>query len=233
MAITLFAGIPGKGKTAYATYDAVKKYKKDNWLLVKLLQKRKEDINLIYSNYPILLDKRKNVYSHQVRFKDLNMNNQFPSGSMIVLDEAQRYQDSRDFKNFPKNVGTFLQHHRHGSIQSIIFVSQHPRRLDNKIRDLSEVFRKYRIFIKIPLIPVIFTYYTNYYEFEDYGRYNHIDKEHRTYEYDNHFKLLWTWHTFSRYDSKYFRVIFDKLPMIVNELWTSKQIAESEIDTLL
>jgi hypothetical protein len=233
MAITIFAGIPGKGKTAYATYDAVKKYKKDNWLLVKLLQKRKDDVNLIYSNYPILLNPKKNIYSHQIRFKDMDMKYKFPHGSMIIIDEAQRYQDARDFKSFPKNVGTFLQHHRHGSISSIIFVSQHPKRMDNKIRDLAEVFRKYRIFIRIPFTPVLFTYYTNYYEFEEYAKYNQAPKENRNYDYDNHFKFLWSWHCFNRYDSKYFRVIFDKLPMIVNELWTSKQIAENEIDTLL
>jgi zona occludens toxin (predicted ATPase) len=253
MAIICYSGLPGTGKTASCTYRAVKKYRHDNNIIARYVRfivlfitgtgkssfierlkqvKQQSKVNLIYSNYPIRLDKKGKVYSNIIKPSDLQMKFQLPHGALIELDEMQRYQDSREFKTFPKELGTFFQHHRHASIEDIILVTQHPRRLDNKMRDLCEVFRKYRIFIKLPFIPVIFTYYTNYYEFESYGMYNHVKKEARTYDYDNHFQFMFTWNAFTRYDSKYFKVIFQALPYIPLKLFTSKSLSLKELSAI-
>lgn len=189
-------------------------------------------INNVFTNYPVLLDVKKNIYSNVVNLDDLNMKYKFPKHSLIGIDEAQRYYDSREFKKFPKNLGTFLQHHRHADIDNIIFVTQHPRRLDNKMRDLCEVFRKYKIFFKIPFIPFIFAYYVNYYEFEDYGKYNHLKPEFRTYDYDNHFEFISSHKSFDRYMSKYFHVVFDVLPDIIKSRFTSKELQLDEINSI-
>lgn len=172
------------------------------------------------------------IMSNILKLTDMYMTYQFPKHSLLIIDEAQKYQDSRDFASFNRNLGTFLQHHRHATIDDIIFVTQHPRRLDNKIRDLCEVFRKYRMFIKIPFIPYIFATYTNYYEFEDYGRFNQLPKEARTYDYDNHIQILPTNKVFTRYESKYFSRIFEKLPMIEKQEFTSKKLTSTEIDKI-
>lgn len=227
MALICYSGLPGRGKTAMATYHAVKKFKKDNSLIIKLIYKVAYKITknekfsskvfprrLIYSNYPILLDRKKKIYSFKVGLNDLRMKKRFPYHSMLIFDETQRYYDSREFKSFPKEIGTFMQHHRHGSIDDIVLVTQHPRRIDNKMRDLNEVFRKYRTFFKIPLLPYIISYYTDYFEFEDYGLYNHVDRKHRTYDYQNHVRMFNIKNCYPRYNSKYFHFIFDGLPEI-------------------
>ena len=172
------------------------------------------------------------IMSNILQLTDMYMLYQFPKHSLLIIDEAQKYQDSRDFASFNRNLGTFLQHHRHATIDDIIFVTQHPRRLDNKIRDLCEVFRKYRMFIKIPFIPFIFATYTNYYEFEDYGRFNQLPKEARTYDYDNHIQILPTNKVFTRYESKYFSRIFEKLPMIQKLEFTDKKLTSKEIEKI-
>jgi Zonular occludens toxin (Zot) len=250
MAILCYSGLPGTGKTASATLSAVKHFNQQNSFINKLIHLYKESylttykqffkkqlyivikeltINNVYSNYPILLDTKKQIYSNSIKPSDLEMKYQLPSGSLIILDEVQRYYDSREFKTFPKQLGVFFQHHRHGSIKDIILVTQHPRRLDNKMRDLVEIFRKYRLFIKIPLIPVIFCTYSNYYEFEDYGSYHLMKREMRSFDVDNHIQLIWSFNSFTRYNSKYFNVIFNALKTLPIKMFKSKDLTLDEL----
>lgn len=230
------SGLPGKGKTASATYLAIKKYKQDNNIIkrffYKLTKREYQYTNLVFSNYPILLDKKHDIYSHVVCPDDLCMKYRFPTHSLIILDETQRYFDSREYKRFPKQLGVFFQHHRHGSIDDIILVTQHPRRLDNKMRDLCEIFRKYRHFIKLPFIPLILITYTDYYEFEDYGKYNHVKPEFRTYDYHNHFMIVSSKNIFNHYNSKYFHVIFDELEDMPVSSFANIDLSATEIEKI-
>lgn len=275
MAVIIYSGLPGKGKTASATYDAVKKFKRDNgkisrfviWIKSNLLLKKRlkfktikkdlstDPINKIYSNYPILLKyttttrlilnycllklKLKRfikiynpIYSNMFSLDNLNMIYQFPKHSLLIVDEVQRYYDSREFKTFPKELGIFLQHHRHATIDNIILVTQHPRRIDNKMRDLAEAYRKYRIFITIPFIPFGFLSYTNYYEFDDYGKFHRMKRELRNYDLDNHFRFFLKSSIFPHYNSKYYHVIFDSLKMIINKSFTSTDLSEEELNKI-
>jgi len=274
MAIKLYAGLPGKGKTAESTYLAVIQYNKDNTLknyvkeslhaakvqtdeYIKIYSDAKRSfrfklyirnyisnfvhyfndlrinpINNIFCNYPVLLEKKRGIMANIFKPSDLCMKYQFPKGSTIFWDETQRDAESRSFKTFNKKMGTFFQHHRHADIRDIILVSQHPRRIDNMLRDLVEIFRKYKIFVKIPFTTIIFAYYTNYYEFEDFGKYNHLKPEFRTYDYDNHFQFLSTKNSFDRYVSKYFAVIFEQLPMIQKVQFKSMTLSADELDAI-
>ncbi len=259
MAILCYSGLPGTGKTASSTLSAVKHYNKENSIINKaiiLLKDKQIDIknikiksipkdiksfinevkqikiNTVFSNYPILLDVKKNIYSNIIKPSDLEMKYQLPVNSLIILDEMQRYQDSREFKTFPKQLGVFFQHHRHGSIKDIILVTQHPRRLDNKMRDLVEVFRKYRLFVKIPFIPLILCTYSNYYEFEDYGSYHLMKREMRTFDVDNHIQLIYTGSTFTRYNSKYFNVIFKALKPIQEDRFKNIDLTLDEVQAI-
>lgn len=245
-------GLPKKGKTAFATYYAVKHFKKQNNILVRfiksiykkeksesfkdyvsnLINKTKVLNNNVYSNYPILLNKKHKIYSNIIKPDDLDMKYQLPKNSLIILDEFQRYYDSREYVKFPRGIGTFFQHHRHGDIKDIIIISQHPRRIDNKARDLCEVFRKMKVFIPLPLLPLVLIYYTDYYEFDDYGKYNHIKRDMRTYDYNNTFKIIKKSNIFGRYDSKYFKAIFAELPLFNDETFNGLELTKENMENI-
>ena len=74
MSVIAICGLPGSGKTLFSTYLQLKYYKKQNGIIKKLIRKiKKEDVlvNNVYSNYPILFNKRKSIYSNRVGFYDL------------------------------------------------------------------------------------------------------------------------------------------------------------------
>ena len=63
MSVISINGLPGKGKTLTGTMIALKHFKKENNSLKRLIRKIKKEsvyVNNVYSNYPILLNKRKN-----------------------------------------------------------------------------------------------------------------------------------------------------------------------------
>lgn len=81
MSVVIVNGTPGKGKTLNLTREAIRQYNKDNSLFKRTIRKinHKPTIkNLIYSSYPILLDKKRNIYSNKVSIFDLTLDNKFP-----------------------------------------------------------------------------------------------------------------------------------------------------------
>lgn len=201
--------------------------------------------SLIFSNFPILLDKKKDIYSNYVSFDNLTIDTaksfRFPVGSVIIIDEIQKYYDSRDYKSFPRSIGVFCQHQRHGGIHDIYLLTQHPSRADNKLRQLAESF------VKIHESKFIFGFawmlvYT-YYRDEDYGKPipkksffglgkpmgdmqgGYFDGERRTY-------LFRTKKVFNAYDSKYFRFVFERLPLKPYRTFTSKTLSQEQLDIL-
>jgi hypothetical protein len=224
MAIISVNGLNRKGKTANATYLAVKTYKKHNSIIRKLIERRIHNQNTIFSNYPILLDRKKKVYSHAIDPRQLTMRYKLPSGSVIIIDEIQRYWDSTEHDKVPKGLKTLFQHHAHGDILKIIVISQDPGRIPITIRQLCESYTKHRFFIKIPLIPLFVSYATEYYREVDYGAYHHASKEARNYDYKNILKLIYSPNVKGRYDSKYFRVMFESLDMIPLYEFTSLKL---------
>jgi hypothetical protein len=156
----------------------------------------------------------------------------FPKHSLIICDETQRYFDSREFKTFPKELGIFFQHHRHASIDNIILVTQHPKRIDNKMRDLAECYRKYRTFIALPFFPIGFLSYTNYYEAEEYGKFHRMKRELRNYDLDNHFRFFLVSSMFPHYNSKYYHVIFDDLEDFPINKFTGLDLTAEQLNAI-
>ena len=73
--ISVISGLPGKGKNVYATYLAKKHYQRENSLISRLkrsLRHCPSRINNVYSTYPILLDKRRKIYSNVISLNSLN-----------------------------------------------------------------------------------------------------------------------------------------------------------------
>ena len=174
MAVIGLHGIPGSGKTVAATSIALKYYKKQNKLFkkfIRYLKKEKEiTVNNIYSNYPILLNKRKQVYSNIITIDDLDNRYSFKKDSLIILDEVQAFYDSfRDFKKFPPSISSFFQFHRHFGITDIYIISQHPRRLITYIRDVISQYHRIKTFIRIPILNIGIISYRRCFEFEDFN----------------------------------------------------------------
>lgn len=172
MSVIGIHGIPGCGKTVLASAIALKHYKKENKKIkqfFRYITKKPVLINNVYSNYPILLNKRKKIYSNIISIDDLDNRYSFPNNSIIILDEVQAFYDSyRDFKKFPSGIATFFQFHRHFGIKDIYVISQHPRRVLTYIRDVISQYHRIKRFIKFRLLGIGIIAYRRSYEFEDF-----------------------------------------------------------------
>ena len=209
-------------------------YKKTNNLILRLIRKIKKEpiwINNVYSTYPILLKKTKKekVYSNIVTIYDLVPNNRFLNHAVIVIDETQAFYDSEDHKEFPKEIAIFNQFHRHFGIDDIYYVSQHPSRIMKKLRILACEFDKIKRFICIPFIHLAFMHIVRYFEFDDYGKYNHPKKEAKTYDVKNKYMLFFAGKVFKAYDSKYLKVLNIDKPLYNRGMFRKLDLSEKEI----
>lgn len=232
--ITCVNGIPGSGKNVLVTKICLHHYKKTNNSIRRLIRKIKKEpiwINNIYSTYPILLKKTKKekVYSNIVTIYDLVPNNRFLNHAVIVIDETQAFYDSEDHKEFPKEIAIFNQFHRHFGIDDIYYVSQHPSRIMKKLRILACEFDKIKRFICIPFIYLAFMHIVRYFEFDDYGKYNHPKKEAKTYDVKNKYMLFFAGKVFKAYDSKYLKVLNIDKPLYNRGMFRKLDLSEKEI----
>lgn len=235
MIITL-NGIPGSGKNVRATHLAIKHYKQENSLLRRCIRKCFREpsyINNVYSSYPILLKKgtkkRKPVYSNRVSLFDLNCDYKFLPNSLIIIDETQAIFDSEEHKEFPKDIATFNQFHRHFDIKDIIYITQHPSRLMKKLRILCCEYDKIRTFIVIPIIGIGIMAISKYFEFEDYGKFPHPKKEAKTYDVKNQLVIFRAKPVFKSYHSKYMRILIQEKPLISKGTYQSLSLSNAEI----
>lgn len=232
--ITCVNGIPGSGKNVLVTKICLHHYKKTNNSIRRLIRKIKKEpiwINNVYSTYPILLKKTKKekVYSNIVTIYDLVPSNRFLNHAVIVIDETQAFYDSEDHKEFPKEIAIFNQFHRHFGIDDIYYVSQHPSRIMKKLRILACEFDKIKRFICIPFIHLAFMHIVRYFEFDDYGKYNHPKKEAKTYDVKNKYMLFFAGKVFKAYDSKYLKVLNIDKPLYNRGMFRKLDLSEKEI----
>lgn len=232
--ITCVNGIPGSGKNVLVTKICLHHYKKTNNSIRRLIRKIKKEpiwINNVYSTYPILLKKtkREKIYSNIVTIYDLVPSNRFLNHAVIVIDETQAFYDSEDHKEFPKEIAIFNQFHRHFGIDDIYYVSQHPSRIMKKLRILACEFDKIKRFICIPFIHLAFMHIVRYFEFDDYGKYNHPKKEAKTYDVKNKYMLFFAGKVFKAYDSKYLKVLNIDKPLYNRGMFRKIDLSEKEI----
>lgn len=233
--ISSINGLPGKGKNVYATYLAKKHFKHENGLIKRLIRHIKhQEIynNNIYSTYPIILNKRKMIYSNLITLDDLDNRYSFKKDSLIIIDEIQSFYDSDEYKEFPKKIAVFNQFHRHFGIKDIYYISQHPSRIVKKLRNVTCKYTKIRKFIIIPFINLGIMYLTNYYEFEDYGKWHHPPKELKTYDVDNHFKFFFVKPVFKSYNSTYLSVLNEDKPLYNKGTFKSTKLSQEELTSI-
>ena len=237
MVITI-NGIPGSGKNVLATKLAIKHYKRENNIIRKIIRKilhQEIIVNNVYSTYPILLkkyskrSKKQDIYTNRTTLYDLVPYNRFRKGALIIVDDTQAFYDSEDHKEFPKEISVFNQFHRHFDVDDIIYITQHPSRLMKKLRILCCEYDKVKTFVIIPIIGLAFMHIVKYFEFEDYGKYNHPKKEAKTYDVKNQYMLFFTKRIFKSYNSKYLNVLNKDQPLYDRGTFNSKDLSIEEI----
>lgn len=128
MAVSLYFGLPGCGKTTLLSS-----------LAKKGLRKRSPYKN-VYCN--VKLNVPGLIY---INISDLGKYN--ISDGLVLIDEATLQFDSRDYKNFSKNSLTFFLLHRHYNVDIILFTQQWDG-VDRKIRVITDrVFYVYKGFL--------------------------------------------------------------------------------------
>lgn len=226
-------GLPGMGKNVLATYLAKKHFKRENNPIKRFIRRLKHQetyINNVYSSFPIILHKRKKIYSNIVTLNNLNNDYSFKQNSQIFIDEVQSFYDSDEYKDFPKEIAVFNQFHRHFGIRNIYYISQHPSRIVKKLRNVTCKYTKIRKFIVIPFINLGIMYLTNYYEFEDYGKWHHPPKEQKTYDVDNHFKFFFVKPVFKSYNSTYLKVLNEDKPLLNNGTYSNTRLSKEQLN---
>lgn len=230
--ISCISGLPGSGKNVYATYLAKKHFKNENNFIKRIVRRLKHQdiyINNVYSTYPIILNEKLGIYSNMVTLGDLDNRYRFKKGAIIFIDEVQSFYDSDEYKAFPKKIAVFNQFHRHFGIRDIYYISQHPSRIVKKLRNISCRFTKIQNFKTIPFTNLAIMYLTNYYEFEDYGKWHHPSREQKTYDVDNHFILFNTKKVFRSYNSIYLSILNKDKPLINRGTFTTTQLTKNEV----
>ncbi len=203
----------------------IKSFNDLDYKYYSLFPKRK--INNVYSTFPILLDKKNNIWSNKINLFDLDSNYSFLPNALIIIDEVQLFVDSDEYKDKEKNkkiskIAKFLQSHRHFGIKQIIYISQSPSRIFKKARNVTIGYCKLNKIINLPL-NISIARGIIYYDFEFYGRYIPKSREERKklpFEYKKITKIFLRSKIYGSYDSRYLaKYNYDK-PLLNRGLWT-------------
>lgn len=122
MSVSLYFGLPGCGKTTYATFFAVREQKR--------IDKGKSVYERVYTNYPVSYP---NVY--RLDTNDLGKYN--ICNSLLIIDEATLMADSRDYKTFSFQMKQYFLLHRHFKVDIYLFTQQWDG-VDKKIRVITD-----------------------------------------------------------------------------------------------
>lgn len=136
MAVSLYFGLPGCGKTTLMAKKAIQAVKSKRYINV-------------YGNVRMKIDGYTFVDNDCIGKYNL-------SNCLLLIDEATLFADSRDYKNFSKERLEYFLTHRHYNADIILFTQQWDG-VDRKIRTITD--RVYYIY-KTPILGLLWsTYY--------------------------------------------------------------------------
>lgn len=118
--ITCYFGVPGVGKTTFATKIAQSELKR--------IKRGKSKYSAVYTNFYC-----EGCYC--IEFSDLKEN--IVRDALIVFDELTLDADNRCFKDFPLAIRDYLVLHRHVGVD-IVYLTQNYSAIDLKIRHLTQ-----------------------------------------------------------------------------------------------
>lgn len=196
-------------------------------------------INNVYSTFPILLNKKLNIWSNKISLFDLNSDFSFYPNCLIVIDEVQLFVDSDEYsdkvmKKLISRVAKFLQSHRHFGVKQILYISQSPSRIFKKARNITVGYLKLFKIINFPL-GISLMHGIIYYDFEYYGRYIPKDREERKklpFEYKKVFKFYFRRIPYSSYDSRYLSNYNYNKPLLSRGLWDNYKVDYDYLRTM-
>ena len=117
MAVSLFFGLPGAGKTTILTYQAIKAVKSGKY-------------RNVYSNVRIGVFGVTYIDNSCIGKYDL-------SDCLILIDEATLFADNRAYKEYDKGKLTYFLEHRHYNADIMLFTQQWDG-VDRKIRVITD-----------------------------------------------------------------------------------------------
>lgn len=127
MAVSLYFGLPGCGKTTFLAYLALKAVRSKRYLYV-------------YSNVSLNIPGICIIDNDCIGKYELR-------DCLLLIDEATLFADSRDFKNFSKSRLEYFLEHRHRNADIILFTQQWDG-VDRKIRVITDrVYYVYKGFL--------------------------------------------------------------------------------------
>lgn len=122
MSVSLYFGLPGSGKTTYASFLAVREQKR--------IERHKSRYDYVYSNFPI-------AYNGILQLNTNDIGQYNIHDALIIIDEATLMADSRDYKAFTYNMKSFFLLHRHFKVDIYLFTQQWDG-VDKKIRVITD-----------------------------------------------------------------------------------------------
>lgn len=197
-------------------------------------------INNVYSTFPILLDKKHNIYSNKVTLWDLLNESSFLPNSVIIIDEIQLFVDSDEYKDkimtlVLRRLGNFMQAHRHFGIKNIYVTSQGVTRVFKKCRDVCSGYLKLNKVIKVPFIPFGMISGTIYYDIDYYGKYIPKSREERK-KLPFEFKKIRLFCNMKKiyfsYDSRYLANMNYSKPLLNRGLYTDLCVSNQDLKNL-
>lgn len=117
MAISLYFGLPGCGKTTWLAKLALDAVKKGHY-------------SYVYTNVHINLPGVTYIDNDCIGTYELE-------NCLLLIDEATLFADSRDYKNFPKGRLEYFLEHRHRCADIVLFTQQWDG-VDRKIRVITD-----------------------------------------------------------------------------------------------
>lgn len=117
MAVSLYFGLPGAGKTT---------------VMCKLMKKatKTKRYDHVYCNVHNTIPGVTYIDNECIGMYDLH-------DALICIDEATLFADSRDYKSFSKNRLTYFLEHRHFNVDIVLFTQQWDG-VDRKIRVITD-----------------------------------------------------------------------------------------------
>lgn len=122
MSVSLYFGLPGSGKTTYATYLAVRTQKR--------IGSKRCHYQYVYTNFPVGYDGILKLDTNDIGKYNIH-------DALVIIDEATLMADSRDYKSFNYNMKSFFLLHRHFRVDIYLFTQQWDG-VDKKIRVITD-----------------------------------------------------------------------------------------------